>query len=188
MATATDQPATKLLTIEDYLALPDDGRMTELVLGRVVEVVSPGFEHGDVCGEIFYQIKHIIKRTGAGRVVTNDTSILIRRDPDTLRGADVAYFSAAKVPPPEQRRGVPPMAPDLVVEVRSPSDTWVGMLAKASEYIEAGVIVVVLLDPQKRSAWVIREDEEPLRLGSDDELTVPDLLPEFRVRVGAIFE
>lgn len=190
MATATEQPATKLLTIEEYLALPDDGRRTELVKGRVVEVPPPSLRHGRICFRFASMLDRAAIGNRLGEVMTNDSRIATRRNPDSLRGGDVVYYGTAKLPPLESEEWdrLFALPPDLVAEVRSPSDTWREMLAKATEYIEAGVVVVILLDPVKRTAWVIREHEEPVRLGPEDELTVPDLLPEFRVRVGAIFE
>lgn len=190
MATVTEPPAIKLLTIAEYLVLPDDGRLTELIQGTVVEVPPTGPKHGLVCCQFALLLGGHVMQHGLGRVMTNDSGVITRRNPDTLRGGDVVFYTAAKLPPLDDETwdGYFPFAPDLIAEVRSPSDTWNGMLAKATEYIEAGVVAVVLLDPAKRSAWVIRRDEEPVRLGPDDELTVTDLLPEFRVRVGAIFE
>ena len=78
--------------------------------------------------------------------------------------------------------------PELVIEVRSPSDRISQLSAKASEYLDAGVAVVVVLDPVTASAAVYREDEFPVRLHNGDELTLPDVLPGFAVAVRRFFE
>ena len=102
----------------------------------------------------------------------------------------MAFYAAAKVPPLDDGRWQKylPLPPDLVAEVRSPGDSWREMLAKAAEYLAAGVLVVVLIDDRTRSAHVIRANQPPTVLGPDDELTVPDLLGAFALRIGALFE
>ena len=76
----------------------------------------------------------------------------------------------------------------MVVEVRSPGDRWPQVLAKVAEYLEAGVLVVLVLDDKRHSAHVFEAEGTHRMLGPDDELTLPDLLPEFRVIVRRFFE
>jgi len=177
-----------LMTIEEYLALPETGTRTELVRGVVIELSRPGYEHGKICIEISFLITLFVKQSGSGRVIGNDSGIITHRDPDSLRGADVAYYSAVKANAIGVQKGYPNLAPDLVVEVRSPSDRWSEMVHKAGEYLAAGVLVVVLLDPDTRSAHVFEADRAPRAFGPQDTLTFPDLLGDFAVVVGRIFD
>ncbi len=177
-----------LMTIEEFAALPDTGTSTELVRGRIIEVPPTNFFHGIVCGKIAFFLQLAVERQGSGRVVTNDSGVVTQRDPDSVRGPDVAYYSAARIPPVGRWTGYPEFAPDLVVEVRSPSDRWGELLAKAAEFLRAGVLVVVLLDPETRSACVVEADRAPRNLGPEDTLTFPDLLGDFAVVVGRIFD
>ena len=85
------------------------------------------------------------------------------------------------------RKGYLDVVPDLVVEVRSADDRWGDILAKVHEYLDAGVGVVIVLDPEPETAHVFRSDQPPQELGPDDELTVPDLLGDFRVAVRRFF-
>jgi len=78
--------------------------------------------------------------------------------------------------------------PDLVVEVLSPSDRWPKLLAKVAEYLDAGTTVVLVLDDQRRMAHVYRADGTTRLLGAEEDLTIPDLLGDFRVTVGRFFE
>ena len=80
------------------------------------------------------------------------------------------------------------MPPDLVVEVLSPSDRWPKALAKVVEYLNAGVAVVAVLDPERRMLHLYEGDQPVRILGADDELTLPALLGDFRVRVGRLLE
>ncbi len=78
--------------------------------------------------------------------------------------------------------------PELVVEVRSPSDRWPKILARVAEYHDAGVLAVVVLDDDSRTALLSMADQGPRRLDPDDELTIPEILPGFAVAVGRFFE
>ena len=80
------------------------------------------------------------------------------------------------------------MAPELVVEVRSPNDRWPSVLVKVAEYLDAGVGIVVVLDDASRSAQVFDAERPPLPLTEGDELVLPELLPGFRVPVRRFFE
>ena len=110
------------------------------------------------------------------------------RGPDTVRGADVAYYSFARLPRGPIPKGYLEIVPELIFEVRSPSDRWPRILAKASEYLEAGVTVVCILDQMSERVIVCRADEPPQTLQGDDELHLPDILGDFRVPVRRFFE
>jgi Uma2 family endonuclease len=114
--------------------------------------------------------------------------VVTQRGPDTVRGADVIYYSFARVPKgplPDRYLDTPP---DLVVEVLSPHDRWARVLAKVAEYLDAGTNVVIILDDERRLAHVYRPDGATRLLTADEELTIPDLLGDFCVRVGRFFE
>src|SRR5262249_12022947 len=113
---------------------------------------------------------------------------ITERDPDTVRGADVAFYSYAKVAKGPIAKGYLAVPPDLVVEVRSPDDRWGEFLTKVDEYLQAGVTVVIVLDPEPETAQVFRSDQARQRWGSDDELMVAAPLGEFRVAVRRFFE
>ena len=99
--------------------------------------------------------------------------------------AFVSYSTRAADNPPPAGALIPPL--ELVVEVRSPSDSINDMTAKATEYLDAGVKVVVILDPQTDSAGVFRPDELPQRFHNGDELKLDDILPGFAVPVARFF-
>lgn len=184
MTTATTAPpAEALLTAEQYADLPDDGRRTELILGKVVEMPQPGFRHGVLCNRIGRIVGNYVEGRKLGRVLNNDSGVVTRRGPDTVRGPDVAFFSFDRVPAAEEPEGYPAVAPELVFEVRSPSNTWAAVTAKVAEYLAAGVKAVCVLDPDTASVGVYTEGELPRRLTSDEELTLPEVFPDFRVPV-----
>jgi Uma2 family endonuclease len=180
--------AEKLLTAEEYGGLPDDGQPTELVRGRIVPLNMPKPRHGEICGQTNYLLRRYLDDNPLGRVVTNDAGIITERDPDTVRGADVAFYSFARVP-----RGPLPstylsVAPELVFEVRSPRDRWSEITAKVGEYLKAGVQAVCVLDEQTQTATVYAANNSPRTFGADEDLTFPDILGDFRVAVRRFFE
>jgi Uma2 family endonuclease len=180
--------ATSLLTVEQYLSLPDNGRPTELVRGRIVEMNPPKPWHGYVCVRIIRIVTNFVDDHDQGRVMSNDSGVITERGPDTLRGADICFYSYQRLPKGPMPRGYLDVAPEIVFEVRSPGDTWAELLRKAAEYLNAGVLVVCLVDPDRQRVMVCVNDDEPRILGADDVLTFPQILPGFEVKVSHLFE
>ena len=112
--------------------------------------------------------------------------MITERDPDTVRGPDVAFYSYHPLPKGPLPQNYGPEVPELVVEVRSPSDRWPKVLAKVAEYLEAGVLVVIVLDDESRTAVLYFTDRASVTLNTDDELTVPEILPGFAVAVRTV--
>jgi Uma2 family endonuclease len=185
----TAAPTTqRLLTSAEYAKLPDRGIPTELVRGRVVEMNVPAPRHGEICANITTLINPYVRSQGMGRIVSNDGGILTEREPDTVRGGDVAFYSYNRVPQGPLPAGYLDVVPELVFEVRSPTERWSRLITKAGEYLEASVAVVCLLDQVSETVQVYRADELPRTLHADDELHLPDILGELRVPVRRFFE
>src|SRR4051794_28993978 len=185
MATAE---ATRLLTAAEFGGRPDPGYPEELVQGRIIRMPPPDRKHGYVCGQAYYILRPFVDEHDLGRVMTNDSGVITERDPDTVRGADVAFYSYARLPRGPLPAGYGPEVPELIVEVRSASDRWSEILEKVTEYLKVGVLVVVVLDPGPQVAHVFGPDEPPRILASSEELLLPGVVEGFRVRVGQFFE
>ena len=186
MATATTAPA--LLTAEEYARLPDDGRQTELIRGEVVEVPMPFPRHGQICARIAYLLQRFLEDHPLGHVITNDSGVVTERGPDSVRGADVAYYSFARVPPgPIPRDQYLAVMPELIFEVRSPGDRWRKVVTKVDEYLNAGVDVVCVVDDPTEQVRVF-DDDGVHPLAGDDALEFPTLLPGFSVPVRRLFD
>ena len=126
----------------------------ELVRGRVVRITVPGPRHGQICNRAARLFGNLAEDHDLGHVVSNDSGVITGRDPDTVRGADMAFYSYNRLPRGPLPTTYPEVSPELVIEVRSPSDRWPGVLAKVAEYLEAGVRVVCVLDDETRTAQV----------------------------------
>lgn len=187
MSTATLPAASALLTVEEFLRLHGGEGGVDLVNGRVVrQPPMPGPEHGSLCGEAYSILREFVKPRDLGRLMTNDT--FIRVEGDTVRGADVCYISYQRLPkdqplPAGYFKTTPP---ELVIEVRSPSDRMTAIMKKIDDYLTAGVDVVVLLDPAVASVTVFRKDFEQ-QLVKSEELRIPELHPDFSVPVDRFF-
>ena len=109
--------AAALLTAEEYFLQPDSGRPTELVRGQIDMMNMPGFDHGAICAKIAFHLGAYLAQHDLGRVVTNDSGVITERDPDSVRGTDVAFYSYSRVPKGLRRpRGYPKAPPELVFE------------------------------------------------------------------------
>ena len=162
-------------------------RYAELVDGRPTEIEMPSMRHGLACVKATRFLDAFVDGHRLGRVFPNDSLFLIRRNPDVLRGPDVCYYSFARMPGAAPD-GVCEVAPELAVEVKSPSNTWTELFVKVGEYLEAGVTAVLLIDPERRTASVYRSDTGQVTFAPSDTLTLPDVLPGFAVEVAKFFE
>jgi Uma2 family endonuclease len=176
------------LTAEEYRLLPDNGQWTELVRGRIVPMNMPAPRHGQICVRIVRILGRFLDDHDIGHLVSNDSAVVTERDPDTVRGADVAFYRYERVPRGPFPEGYVEAMPELVFEVRSPTDRWVQIHTKAAEYLNAGVSVVCVLDPTTESAHVFSADQPTRVIPHDQELTIPEVLGEFRAVVRRFFE
>lgn len=185
--TTPPSPKDSLLTAEQFMQLYGHTNL-ELIDGAVKELPMPGFDHGLICATIVYLLNDHVLPNKLGRVVSNDTFLVTRQSPDRARGMDVAYFSYARQPKGTRPVGLPDACPELVFEVRSPTDTWTEVFTKVVEYLKVGVDVVVVVDPETRTASVYRPNALQETFRDADMLTVPDVLPGFAVGVARLFE
>jgi len=180
--------AEALMTIEEYGQRPDPGYPEELVRGRIVPLPMPKPRHGQVCSKVNRIVGNYVEDHDLGHLLCNDSGVITERDPDTIRGADIAFYSYARVPKGPLPPGYLEVPPEVVFEVRSPDDRRGDLNAKVAEYLDAGVRVVCVLDPGPRTATLHAAGQPPRVLGAEDELTIPEWLGGFRVPVRRFFE
>jgi Uma2 family endonuclease len=185
MATAT---TTKLMTAQEFMAADLGAGNFELVRGEVVEVPPAMPEHGRVCGDVFYVLETYGRQTGRGYALSNDSAVQTERNPDTVRGADVCFYTHARWPRSEVGLDLPPVPPDLAVEVVSPGNRPGELYRKISEYLAAGVSLVWVVYPKQRCIVIHRPDGgAPLVLREDQVIENLPELPGFRCTVAEFF-
>jgi Uma2 family endonuclease len=186
-AQATPSSPSAVMTATEF-AQHYGGDHVELVKGQVRELPLPFPKHGKICWRAgFFRGAHL-EQHDCGHVMTNDSFVQTQSDPDSVRGADVCFYSYERLPRGTIPDGLLPVVPDLVVEVRSPSERWGELFTKVGEYLEAGVRVVIVLDAPTATASVYRPDELQQIFHNSDALVVPDVLPGFAVPVTRFFE
>ncbi|MEX1094406.1 MAG: Uma2 family endonuclease [Planctomycetales bacterium] len=178
--------ATTLMTAEEFAQLPNT-RPYELVRGELVEMNRPTIRHGLVRRKVMPLLGNWADRSSAGYVIPNDTGVVTERDPDSVRGPDCFFIGAERAPANLAGMKWLEVAPDLAVEVLSPSDRWSEVTAQVGEYLAFGVAEVWVIDPQQRELYRYRGDAGPAVLSEDDTLASETILPGFSCRVGEFF-
>src|SRR5918999_195811 len=160
----------------ERLSLP--GKQVELIRGQLVVREPPGTRHGAIAAKLTYYVSAFVYRHELGAVFAQDTGFKIARDPDTVRGPDVAFVARERVDR-IPRRGYAELAPDLVAEILSPDDRPADVLAKVADWLAAGTKLVWLIDPQRMTVHIYRADGSLTMLGEPDSLDGEDVLPGF---------
>ncbi|WP_310820807.1 Uma2 family endonuclease [Stratiformator vulcanicus] len=182
------EAGTHLITMAEFERMPFE-RRAELIRGEIVECDVPGTIHGIVCVNIAFLLKSWTQRSGQPYVIgSNDSYILISRDPDTVRGPDLFVIEKSKLGKSGPTSGTLTATPDLVVEVVSPSNSWKQIETKVDEYLCIGVKAVWVIVPNKRCVHVFRPDVSAAIVSESEMLDGQDVLPEFRCSVEDLFD
>lgn len=182
----TADAAPALLTLDEYAALdgPEDAYVTELVRGVVVREPRPRRRHGRIQVTLAFHLEAWVRRHGGE--VTVESGFILAEDPATVRGPDVAVLrdpGSRESDPHGWVRG----APDVAVEVLSPSDTSASIHRKTLEYLEAGAKLVWVVDPDARTIVVYRPDGTANLLREPGTLPGEDVLPGFSLPLAEVF-
>ena len=188
-------PDVGRMTVDDLLALPDDSEWQyEVVEGRLVRMPASGFEASRIALRLPAALLAFVEDRGLGAMTGSDGTYDLTQPGDTGETGlvpDVAFVRAERIPPstaPEYLKALH-LAPDLVVEVVSPSQFRPEMAAKARRYLAAGVRLVWVVWPKSQQVDVWRPDAvQPLaRLGIGDALDGLDVLPGFTYPLARLF-
>ena len=174
-------------TIDDLERVGAPEGRWELIDGELVEM-SPGSEdHGAYGTAIIVYLGGHVYSFRLGRVFGPDTGFVISDDPPTVRVPDAAFVQADRLPPDRDRRRYLRVMPDIAVEVVSPSDRPGEVIAKVALWLNAGVTLVWLVDPEMETITVFERGKTPLLLSVDETLTGGEILPGFELPVRSIF-
>lgn len=173
----------KLLTAEEYWKTCDIEN-TELIDGKVVELMPPGFDHGQFAGNIGAALRAFVRKHKLGRISV-EGGFTLRRRPDTVRGPDVSFISFEKLGDQSTHAFIEG-TPTLAVEVVSPGDLWSEVENKVQLYLETGTEVVWIVDPKTESVTVRTTGESRL-YAKTDTLPGEPILPGFKLPLKEIF-
>jgi Uma2 family endonuclease len=173
------------MTGEELLRRPDL-EPCELVDGRVVPRMPTGNAHADLEAELGMRLRLYGKESGRGRALGGEVGIYIRRNPDTVRAADLVFISKERDLRP-RAKGFLEVAPELVVEILSPDHRSGRLDEKLRDYFSAGVQVVWTIDPERRRVLVHRPPSDAAVLDERQILTDEELLPGFSLPLSELF-
>jgi Uma2 family endonuclease len=175
--------AQKLLTAEEFFLMPSppNGLQQELVRGEIISMPPPGALHGSCCVKTVHRLSNFVYDGPGGILLCNDAGFITERDPDSVRGPDISYWTKDRLK--EIPVGYIEISPDMLVEVLSPSNTRKQILAKLREYFAKGVRLVWVIAPEDRTLTIYRTPDEGRLLHESATVTGEDVLPGFTCRV-----
>ena len=179
--------AQQLMTAEELWQLPDTGVRYELIDGELVETMPPGGIHGAVAVVLSTLLRIWMRQHGRGYIGV-EAGFILARDPDKVRGPDVSYVRAERIPVSGIPEGFWTIAPDLAVEVVSPTETAEEIRAKVRDFLRAGTPMVWVIYPRSREVVVHLPDGTARTYHEQAELTAPAILPGFSCTVTELFE
>jgi Uma2 family endonuclease len=150
-------------------------------------MMSPaGRDRGRIAGRLFLRIGNHVEQNDLGEAYAAETGFLIRQSPDTVRAPDVSFVSQTRLSAFCGRGGYLPVAPDLVAEVISPIDRSSEVESKALVWLNSGVRVVLVVDPQTSTLQILKPGSPP-EAHRDGFADLNDVLPGFQLDVAELF-
>jgi len=176
----------KLYTAEDLERLSVQGCRYELIQGELRTMSPTGGAHGNATDRLAAYARMYIDEAGLGECFAAETGFVIASAPDTVLAPDWAFIAEERLPDPIPD-GYVPVVPDIVAETRSPNDTRKETAEKIRQWLQAGVRMVLELDPKARRMVVYRPGLEPKTLEIGDEFSGEDVLPGFSLPIAKLF-
>jgi Uma2 family endonuclease len=187
MRTTAPPGHEQCLTAEEFYRLPNNGQRYELVGGALVSMAAAGGQHGIIASRLDHRLRTFVEAREVGEVCAAETGFRLAQNPDTVCAPDVSFIARERV----AAQGIPesywPFAPDLAVEVISPSDRFDDILTKVQEYLRAGTRLMWVFHPRTRTVTVYRANWTVQLLTGTEELGGEDVLPGFLCRINELF-
>jgi Uma2 family endonuclease len=181
------QETKTLMTAEELGSLPDGNLRRELVRGEMIEMTPAAAESGRVSMRIGSRVDTFVGAQGLGAVYTAEAGFVLSSDPDTVRAPDVAFVARERALAHRSTEGFFPGAPDLAVEVVSPTDSATDLQLKVTEYLEAGTQLVWVVCPATRQVAVYTPGMEVTIVTEGGTLLGGPVLPGLSIPVAEIF-
>ena len=176
-----------LFTAEELIHLPSGKSRYELVKGELFEMPPAGGRHGSVAMRIGSLLSAHATANELGEVFAAETGFILRRGPDTVRAPDASFIAKDRLPPGELPAGYFEIMPDLAVEVLSPNDRAGEVLDKVDDWLQAGVLLVWVINPAARSAMVYGTSNDRQEVAEDGSLDGAEVVPGFTCQLRDLF-
>ncbi|MDQ2665831.1 MAG: Uma2 family endonuclease [Gemmatimonadota bacterium] len=169
-----------LMSPEEFLVYDmDDEEQGELVRGELRVTPAPGAPHGMIATNLAVFLSAHVRDLKVGWVFTGSVGYQLIDLPRTVRRPDVSFVRADRLPSEGVGPGFLKLAPDLVVEVLSPSETASALEEKLDDYRACGTSLIWVVDPQRRKVMIIASDAPPRWVREGDRLDGGAVLPGF---------
>ena len=178
---------SQLVTAEDLLRLPDDGFRYELVRGELRKMAPAGPRHGRIAINVTTPLDQHVRAHNLGVVYAAETGFKLASNPDHVRAPGVAFVRQERVAAVGDVEEYWPGAPDLAVEVISPSDTYAKVEKKIFDWLDAGTRLVIVVNPRRRVVTVYGSWADISVLTEDDTLDGGSVVPGWSLPVREIF-
>ena len=179
--------ATKMMTAEEFAEITAIGRF-DLIDGELICMSPAGARQGEVASQFVAALVEHARRRQPGKVYTAEASFKLAVNPDVVLAPDAAFVREERLPPTDERHGFLPLAPDLAVEIVSPSDQMPAVRRKIASYLAHGTPLFVMVEPRRRRVTVYGPGREPRLLREGDVIDGEDVLPGFRLTLSQLFE
>lgn len=179
--------ADKILTAEDLLKLPRGKFRYELIEGELKQMSPAGHDHGRIAMELAVPLGQYVKSNRLGKIYAAETGFILKTDPDTVRAPDIAFIRQERVADAGRSKGYWKGAPDLAVEVISPSNSVEELEDKIRMWLEAGTRLVWVISPKLSTVTVYQSLTDIETLTEKDMLNGGDVIPGFEFPVAELF-
>jgi Uma2 family endonuclease len=179
--------ATKLITAAELLAMGSEADHTELVEGELVRMSPASGDHARIGSDLHGFLWMHVRAHRLGRLFTSESGFILGRDPDSVLAPDIAFVAAERLVANQQLPGFVPFAPDLAIEIESPSNTRAEFRRKFELYFRAGTRLIWLVRPIRRTVTVFTPDAAEVVLREADTLDGGDVIPGFRLPLAELF-
>lgn len=176
-----------MITAEQLATMPEDGNRYELVKGKLLMMSPAGGRHGRIAVRINKLLAILVDDRSLGATFAAETGFLIAVDPDTVRAPDGAFVRQEKMDALDDDAGYLPFAPDLAVEVVSPTDSFASIERKAFTWLDAGTQLVLILEPETKTAHTYRSKTNIAIYGMGDTVDASDVIQDWKFKVDEVF-
>lgn len=171
----------------DFCLLNPDLDIERTSDGEVIIMPPTGGETGHTNFSLTVEFGNWAKKDGTGIGFDSSTNFVLPNG--AVRGPDLSWVKRERWEKltPEQRRKFPPLCPDFVIELRSPSDSLKALQEKMQEYLENGTQLGWLIDPMQKKVYVYRPGVDEECLDNPSSVSGESLLPGFRLSLSNIW-
>ncbi|MEA3339100.1 MAG: Uma2 family endonuclease [Chloroflexota bacterium] len=177
----------RIWTANDLLALTGDENSYELVRGELIVMTPASAYHGKFAARLVRALGDYVEKQALGEVYTAEPGFELESDPQTIRAPDVAFVRQERIPPEGEPEGFWAIAPDLVIEIVSPSETAQMIHEKVTDYVRAGTRMLWLIYPASQTAMEYRPPTDARWLTVEDDLDGGDVVSGFRYPLKKLF-